>query len=90
MHGEAEGRGAAAAGVDHRHHSGAGLVGVLERRIFELAGVDGGSVVAGIGVALGIMVSDRDSADEVAALMVSVRTLVKPGTGLGDTAVTMG
>jgi len=36
------------------------------------------------------MVSDRDSADEVAALMVSVRTLVKRGTGLGDTAVTMG
>ena len=55
----------AAAGVDHRHRPGAAIVGVVERRVGELPGADEGGGVAGIGVALGIVVRHRRPADEV-------------------------
>lgn len=68
VHGEVEYGGAAAAGVDHRDRPGAGVVGGVERRVGELAGGDEGGALAGIGVVLRIVVGERGSAYEVAAV----------------------
>ena len=78
LHREVEGAGTLPAGVDHRHRPGARIAGIVERRIEKLAGVHEGSAVAGIGVALRIVVGQRGPALEVAAvdrqLLRTVRT----------------